>query len=242
MINENRTKKYLLYAIGEIILVVIGILIALQINNWNENRKLAENQRKLYSNLKIDFKSRLIELNEIYAGKQESIEAIIELNKIIANKADRPNDSIMDYFLSRTVNGFKFNEDFKMLDVVFNTGLINDVKNENLKRQLIEYPQKVEEMLEEQRMHNILIDYRLVPFYSNYLAMRDIYRKFDFRQYNLPGRNQVTMEKNYDGLLSSPLFENFLAESEMLIRVTLIDIKKLMDSVEVIVTLIEAKT
>tara|TARA_B100000508_G_scaffold107348_1_gene85427 strand:- start:44 stop:181 length:138 start_codon:yes stop_codon:yes gene_type:complete len=36
---ENKTSKYFKYAIGEIILVVIGILIALQINNWNELRK-----------------------------------------------------------------------------------------------------------------------------------------------------------------------------------------------------------
>lgn len=47
LINENRISKYLLYAIGEIILVVIGILIALQINNWNENRKSAK-QENLY--------------------------------------------------------------------------------------------------------------------------------------------------------------------------------------------------
>ena len=39
LLVENRFNKYLLYAIGEIVLVVIGILIALQINNWNENRK-----------------------------------------------------------------------------------------------------------------------------------------------------------------------------------------------------------
>ncbi|MEM6516972.1 MAG: DUF6090 family protein, partial [Bacteroidota bacterium] len=39
LLTENRFNKYLLYAIGEIVLVVIGILIALQINNWNENRK-----------------------------------------------------------------------------------------------------------------------------------------------------------------------------------------------------------
>lgn len=39
MIKENRTSKYLVYAIGEIVLVVIGILIALQVNNWNEERK-----------------------------------------------------------------------------------------------------------------------------------------------------------------------------------------------------------
>jgi len=39
LIMENKTSKYFKYAIGEIILVVIGILIALQINNWNENKK-----------------------------------------------------------------------------------------------------------------------------------------------------------------------------------------------------------
>jgi len=39
LVMENKTGKYFKYAIGEIILVVIGILIALQINNWNERRK-----------------------------------------------------------------------------------------------------------------------------------------------------------------------------------------------------------
>ncbi|MFT6046016.1 MAG: hypothetical protein ACI9WC_001721, partial [Arenicella sp.] len=39
LIKENKVGKYLLYAIGEIVLVVIGILIALQINTWNEDRK-----------------------------------------------------------------------------------------------------------------------------------------------------------------------------------------------------------
>ncbi len=42
LIAENRVGRYLLYAVGEILLVVIGILIALQVNNWNETRKLRE--------------------------------------------------------------------------------------------------------------------------------------------------------------------------------------------------------
>lgn len=45
LIEEDNTRKYLLYAIGEILLVVIGILIALQINNWNQERK--ERQREV---------------------------------------------------------------------------------------------------------------------------------------------------------------------------------------------------
>ena len=47
LIMENKTSKYLKYAIGEIILVVIGILIALQVNNWNENRKLIKQHKAL---------------------------------------------------------------------------------------------------------------------------------------------------------------------------------------------------
>ena len=39
LLSEGKTSKYLKYAVGEIVLVVIGILIALQINNWNEHRK-----------------------------------------------------------------------------------------------------------------------------------------------------------------------------------------------------------
>jgi len=38
LLSENKLSEYLLYAAGEIFLVVVGILIALQINNWNENR------------------------------------------------------------------------------------------------------------------------------------------------------------------------------------------------------------
>jgi hypothetical protein len=37
--EQNNTRKYLQYALGEVILVMIGILLALQVNNWNENRK-----------------------------------------------------------------------------------------------------------------------------------------------------------------------------------------------------------
>ncbi|RIA09056.1 hypothetical protein OE09_0884 [Flavobacteriaceae bacterium MAR_2010_72] len=54
MINEHRATKYALYAIGEIFLVVIGILIALQINNWNENRKTIVQAHKLLIALQHD--------------------------------------------------------------------------------------------------------------------------------------------------------------------------------------------
>jgi len=48
LLTENKFNKYLIYAIGEIVLVVIGILIALSINNWNEARKIKKEEKNLY--------------------------------------------------------------------------------------------------------------------------------------------------------------------------------------------------
>ncbi len=56
LLSENKFSNYLIYAIGEIILVVIGILIALQINNWNEKRKEKAKTQAFYIQLLDDLK------------------------------------------------------------------------------------------------------------------------------------------------------------------------------------------
>ena len=63
LLAENKIGKYLKYAIGEIILVVIGILIALQINNWNELRKQQQVELKYFYNLKNDLLANNERLN-----------------------------------------------------------------------------------------------------------------------------------------------------------------------------------
>ena len=57
LLQENRVSKYLIYALGEIVLVVIGILIALQINNWNEDKKALQLEKEIYAVIKSDLKS-----------------------------------------------------------------------------------------------------------------------------------------------------------------------------------------
>ena len=61
---ENKTGKYLKYAIGEIVLVVIGILIALQINTWNENKKKTVLEIKHLKELKSDIVETLKDVNK----------------------------------------------------------------------------------------------------------------------------------------------------------------------------------
>lgn len=74
LIASGSLTKYLLYAIGEILLVVIGILIALQVNNWNEQRKLADKEEQLLTQLKEDIEMLLNELETDIAFTQQKIE------------------------------------------------------------------------------------------------------------------------------------------------------------------------
>jgi len=77
LVIENRFSKYLLYAIGEIILVVIGILIALQINNWNENRKINNQETVYLQDLKNDFTFDI-----------ETLKAKVEDNSLMIHNID----------------------------------------------------------------------------------------------------------------------------------------------------------
>ncbi|MBR9847636.1 MAG: mechanosensitive ion channel [Algicola sp.] len=71
LLSEGKTGKYLKYALGEIVLVVIGILIALQINNWNENRKTRKLEVQIYTELKSDLLQTRNDINEAISKHKE---------------------------------------------------------------------------------------------------------------------------------------------------------------------------
>ena len=62
--EKNKTGKYLKYAIGEIVLVVIGILIALSINDWNETRLKSEKEVIVLANIHREFKANKVQLDK----------------------------------------------------------------------------------------------------------------------------------------------------------------------------------
>ncbi|MBT8324658.1 MAG: hypothetical protein HKN99_09610 [Winogradskyella sp.] len=65
LLSKGKTGKYLKYAFGEILLVMIGILLALQVNNWNEVRKNNSIRKSYLENLKVDLKKDLENLKEL---------------------------------------------------------------------------------------------------------------------------------------------------------------------------------
>lgn len=118
LLNENRFSKYLLYALGEIFLVVIGILMALQINNWNENKK----QQKEIQNALMEIKNDLIldqmVLHEALNRKNEEYDKQQRVIDILDHKKEMVEDfdKLLGYLMLKrnvefTKNGFDLLKD-----------------------------------------------------------------------------------------------------------------------------------
>jgi hypothetical protein len=98
LLSEGKTSKYLKYAVGEIILVVVGILIALQINNWNEARKISNLEIDIIQELKNNLDSDLIDIDENIGWHTKSLYSSQIITKVIDEKLSY-NDSL-DYHFS----------------------------------------------------------------------------------------------------------------------------------------------
>ena len=80
LVAENRFSKYLIYALGEIILVVIGILIALQINTWNEERKDKATGDQYLADIRQDLENDLDQMKGILTALSYEISVITSID------------------------------------------------------------------------------------------------------------------------------------------------------------------
>lgn len=126
-------RKYIKYAVGEIILVVIGILIALQINNWNDERKNHLWEYQFLKDLKNELETNKAQLEEIHSIQTQKGEAFVQTIALVRN-ADRSNQSKIDSLYSNTQGK---NPTFFPTTGVYDSGLasgkIEHVKNIALK-------------------------------------------------------------------------------------------------------------
>ena len=102
LMSENKTGKYFKYAIGEIVLVVIGILIALQINNWNEKRKASIEGLVLLNNIYDDLKYNLDKIDFVYTWDSTHNQRNKKLLQLLSDPNSTYHDSLQLYFGSIT--------------------------------------------------------------------------------------------------------------------------------------------
>ena len=132
--EKNKTGKYFKYAIGEIVLVVVGILIALQINNWNENRITTNEEIHILKALKIGLESDLADLKFNEKSIQSSISSA---NKVIYSLENNLpyRDSIPDY-IGQIMFPVMFVHSTSAFETLKSKG-INLIKNNNLRDEII---------------------------------------------------------------------------------------------------------
>jgi hypothetical protein len=146
--EKNKTGKYLKYAIGEIILVVIGILIALQINQWNENRKENNALKTLTENLNNEFQKNLKELEIDLSRVKNTITASNTLLSYTGLKNVEVDNIIIDSLIFYAVSNPTWNPSSYVLNDIKNSGKLSTLKNENLKLLLYDWDRLYEDILE----------------------------------------------------------------------------------------------
>lgn len=215
LLRENRFSRYLLYAVGEIILVVIGILIALQINNWNEFNKKRATEREYLQSLEAEFQTNLSFLDtamETNTEILESVEALLSLfdPDELANLNERQLSEMIYKALSRELSYKPSNGVFQ--DII-NSGNLNLIRNENLRRELASFNSTIElyKAQEDEANRNLA---QLRDYLNKYGSLRKIIEEGrDNSDYN-----SVSRSFSNKILFDSVEFENEVMVYSLLLR------------------------
>ena len=181
--DDNKPLKYMRYAVGEIVLVVIGILIALSINNWNEEQKDRKAENEALINLKLEFDENQNQLDLLIERRKTQekqcrtfIDLITDTNIPISQKivATTPNTNTMTWGATNTV-----------LNSLVNTGGIDRIQNDSLKFLLTKWPTLVGKFNQvEERFVNSV---KRIKDYENTTIPRSIVKEGNYRHGVWPG-------------------------------------------------------
>ena len=134
LLTKNHMSRYLLYALGEILLVVIGILLALQINTWNEERKFRQQQYGLLKDLAADLKANLQELESGRETNRLFLDEYRSLSQAI--REDQPSSPTIDSLCTHLPNWHSPFFTRTAYESLKNKGL-EIVENNSLKQQIV---------------------------------------------------------------------------------------------------------
>ena len=135
--SENKTGKYLKYAIGEIMLVMIGILLALQVSHWNSQSIDRKLEKRYLSELILDLQTDSIVISK---AKETSDRQATTKNKLLSYYKGQQikEDSLIFYFGEQWRNVPKFNPITTTLDEMKSTGNIGVIQNTSIRRKILE--------------------------------------------------------------------------------------------------------
>ncbi len=219
LLAENRLTRYLIYAIGEIVLVVIGILVALAINNWNEDRKDRAAEIVLLDNLLNEFESNQERFGKIYHYKKKTKENWKNYLPLISN----PNGSIENRSLNRPNNGSQeYPSSNSVLSSILTSGTLDIITNDSLKHLISGWNEHLNAYKEIEKRHVNLVENSLRQYETKHRIIK-VYSGPDF-SFDNPFYNNRTDKENSQRMIQmneDPEYQNLLLLNYMWIELTL---------------------
>jgi len=200
LMEKNKTGKYLKYAIGEIVLVVIGILIALSLNNWNENRKLEVKSYNYLQRLQEDIENVSKGVNgSIKETERKYHQALLALNaleamELLPSQQEAFDQHLKEYFqFEITVqNTTSFNE-------MVSSGDLGLIKNKWLRSAFAEMSDNRDFIMEvNQSNHN---------GYKNNMQLIQKYVRYNIQNVDTDS-SRVKVNYDFDAISNDELFIN----------------------------------
>lgn len=201
LVTENKLSKYIIYALGEIILVVIGILIALQINNSNEDRKQRKQELHYLKNLKTDLNLNISELDKYIEVRNSRIESA---NYVLEHFEGKPLADL-NSFAFHTTNIYiwqKFTQHDNTFQELVNSGNLALISNDTIKNSLLNL-QALYKKLKNEEEH-FRYDAEILLYEPSYgvLDLNPVVKNFTYQVTNgQAGENVALPRSNYEAML-----------------------------------------
>ena len=208
MLTENKFSKYLLYAIGEIFLVVIGILIALQINNWNEVKKQENEAQTFIVRLSEEVSQNIEVTNQEILREQEQVEKTKSLLEMFSLSQDKISSREIDSLMFAIMSSNSIDLKKGTLEEGLNTGQVSLLSNSELKKKLYGLPAFFEEIKRLETLESEDINDNMVPYMYDHMNFKNMDNAFSEFSKNLKPSKFKSIENRE--LLNSLKFENLI--------------------------------
>ncbi len=222
LISENNFRKYFLYVTGEIIIVIAGILIALQLDNWNTERQDRNEARVFMIRLKNEFQDNRDQMVQKIQMRQRALESSRELLRIVDNRAENTTREQVDSLLANALPVYTFDPSQGVLNQLTSTDKLTLFRNEALNNKLSAWTSMIEDFKEDENMYNSYNHNHFRPYlYENYNGRNVINSRIRNKVISpilLSSPESVNTEIGFSDkpvelavLLKSIAFENYLA-------------------------------
>ena len=202
---ENKVMAYLRYAIGEILLVVIGILIALQINNWNEGRKNAAIEEEIISNLHEEFLRNKIVLKEVREVLNKSGQSCYRLMNLMNKDRNYLSAYNIDSLLYYALDFNSFNPSSNVFTEVLQSGRLGLIENKNLVSSLFDWQRMLDNNRYTYTIYQKFIEEQIMPYLNDNISFKNL-DKYSPMQWKQP----TEFKTDYSVIFTDRKFENLL--------------------------------